>query len=87
MPREALTGRCGWSCPHNCRNFREADRAEFGEAHAEIAKEKGEVGIFGIELGEKPGSTAPGAKQLDDGHEIDWFGERGLFAARIAAGP
>ena len=40
--------------------LREADVAEFGAAHSEIAEAEGEVGAF-VDFGEKPGALGVGS--------------------------
>jgi hypothetical protein len=50
--------------------LREADVAEFGAAHSEIAEAEGEVGAF-VDFGEKPGALGVGSEELDDGLEVE----------------
>ena len=55
----------------HARQLREADRAEFREAKAEVAETKGKVWLVGIDLGEKPGRAGIRGEEFDDGEKID----------------
>jgi hypothetical protein len=50
--------------------LREADVAELGAAHAEIAEAEGEVGAF-VDFGEQPGALGVRGKEFDDGLEVE----------------
>jgi hypothetical protein len=45
--------------------------AEFGLAHAKIAKAEGDIVVFGIEFGEQPRRGAAGTEQLYNRLEVD----------------
>ena len=50
--------------------FRQADRAEFRAAEAEVAQAEGDIRIVRVDLGQKPCATGIGREQLDDRPEV-----------------
>ena len=48
----------------------EADGAEFGKAHAEIAEAPGDVVARGVDLGQQPSALGVGREELHDRPEV-----------------
>ena len=59
--------------PAHRADFGKADIAEFGFAKAKVAEAEEPVGVFGIGLGEQPGSASVRCEKLHDRARIDVF--------------
>lgn len=55
----------------NRLEFADPDASQFGIAKTQIAKTKGNVGILGVSLGQKPGCACIWSEELDDGLVVD----------------